>query len=54
MLQSYCHVLTTTLTLLDVDWAATTHFCNMNFPQFAERFYGAVPQAVLKLSLIHI
>jgi hypothetical protein len=51
MLQSYSHVLTTTLELLDVDWVR--HF-KMTFPQFLARFYDNVPHGILTAILQHM
>ena len=51
LLQNYCHVLTTTLELLDVDWAR--HF-QLTFPRFLHRFYEHVPHAILTAILQHM
>ena len=51
LLQSYCHVLTTTLEILDVDWVR--HF-QMTFPRFLQRFYEQVPHGILTAILQHM
>ena len=51
MLQSYGHVLTTTLELLDVDWVR--HF-RMTFPQFLLKFYDNVEHGILTAILQHM
>ena len=51
LLQNYCHVLTTTLELLDVDWVR--HF-KLSFPQFLHRFYEHVPHGILTAILQHM
>ena len=51
LLQNYCHVLTTTLELLDVDWIR--HF-QLSFPRFLLRFYEHVPHGILTAILQHM
>ena len=51
LLQNYCHVLTTTLEILDVDWIR--HF-QMTFPRFLHRFYEHVPHGILTAILQHM
>jgi len=51
LLQCYAHVLTSTLELLDVDWARQF---GVTFGGFLERFYRQVPHAVLRAVLVHM
>jgi hypothetical protein len=52
MLQSYCHVLTMTLEMLDVDWQR--HFGDLNFNKLTVAFYEHVPQAILQAVIAHM
>lgn len=51
MLQSYCHVLTLTLELLEVDYV---RLFKMTFHQFVNAFYCFVPHAVLRAILVNM
>jgi len=52
MLQSYCHVLTMTLEMLDVDWQK--HFGSLTFIKMVVAFYEHIPQALLRAVVEHM
>lgn len=52
LLQSYCHVLTMTLEMLDVDWQK--HFNELSFNKMVVAFYTYVPQAILQSVITHM
>ena len=52
LLQSYCHVLTMTLEMLDVDWQK--HFGELSFNKMVIAFYHHVPRAILQSVIVHM
>ena len=52
LLQSYCHVLTMTLEMLDVDWQK--HFGELSFNKMVVAFYHHVPRAILQSVIVHM
>ena len=52
LLQSYCHVLTMTLEMLDVDWQK--HFGELSFNKMVVAFYKHVPRAILQSVIVHM
>jgi len=52
LLQSYCHVLTMTLEMLDVNWGR--HFGDLTFTKMIVAFYSYIPQALLRAVIAHM
>lgn len=52
LLQSYCHVLTMTLEMLDVDWQK--HFGPLNFNKMIVEFYQHIPRGLLCSIIQHM
>jgi len=53
LLQSYCHVLTMTLEMLDVNWGR--HFgADLTFTKMIVAFYRFIPQAILRAVIAHM
>ena len=53
LLQSYCHVLTMTLEMLDVNWGR--HFgADLTFTKMVVAFYRFIPQAILRAVIAHM
>ena len=52
LLQSYCHVLTMTLEMLDVDWQK--RFSELSFNKMVVAFFTYVPQAILQSVITHM
>jgi len=53
LLQSYCHVLTMTLEMLDVNWGR--HFgADLTFTKMIVAFYRFMPQAILRAVIAHM
>ena len=52
LLHSYCHVLTMTLEMLDVDWQK--HFGPLNFNKMIVEFYQHIPRGLLSSIILHM